>query len=651
MDMDLWKQKQRFDSAEFETEFHSEQPLGAFCSQCGTVFRLWAPTAEAVSLFLYREGMGGLPFESVVPELTENGVWIYETQQNLDGIYYEYEVTVEQTARRTADPYAKACGANGTRSMVLDLCRTDPLDWEKDISPALPGESIIYELHIKDFSWDPAGGFEEHDRGRYTALCCNGITLNRDGVHPTGIDYLKRLGVTHIQLMPVYDYGSVDECSFEEQYNWGYDPVNYNIPEGSYSSDPYHGEVRIRELKQAIQSLHQNGFRVIMDVVYNHTYALDSWLWRTVPWYYYRQNRDGSASNGSGCGNELASERSMCAKYILDSVLYWAEEYHIDGFRFDLMGLLDTELMNRIQTALDERYGVGEKLIYGEPWGAAGSSVRPGTQLCSKEHLKEISPRIGAFCDNTRDAVKGSLMDEGAAGFVNGGYFSAEYLVHCIAGWALGEHDPVQAPSQTITYLSCHDDWTLWDKLVCTLSPSKKFYSRSVKVLRANRLAAAINFSCQGYPFLLAGEEFGRTKGGIKNSYRSPSWINQLSWSRAWEYYRLVNYYRGLIALRKKLVCLQDKGPLAAQRILSAVDLAPGCAGISMDNRGKGSKWDKVLFIFHTGQQPQQIQLPKGTWKVLVDHKSSFRWRETVTLEHSAVVPPVSALILGRESE
>ena len=648
--MDLFTQKQWFDSQEFQDKFHCDIPLGAFCSPSSTIFRLWAPTAQLVTLMLYEQGNGGTPTAVADLQRAENGLWVYHASRNLDGMYYEYQVTVDNITRTTADPYARACGLNGLRSMVLDLRRTDPDGWQTDRAPALPPENIIYELHVKDFSWDPAGGFDEQDRGRYTALCRTGTTLNHDGIHPTGLDYIKRLGVTHIQLMPIYDYGSVDESCPDWQYNWGYDPANYNVPEGSYSSDPYHGEVRIRELKQAIQSLHQNGFRVIMDVVYNHTYDLESCLWKTVPWYYNRQNDDGSASNGSGCGNELATERSMVAQYILDSVLYWVEEYHIDGFRFDLMGLFDVGLMNRIQTALDERYGAGEKLIYGEPWGAAGSAVRPGTRLCSKDNLKGISARIGAFCDNTRDAVKGSLMDEQARGFVNGGYVSAEYMLHCVTAWSIGDHVPMRAPSQTITYLSCHDDWTLWDKLILTLSPGKKFYSRSSKALRANRLAAAIYFSCQGHPFLLAGEEFGRTKGGIKNTYRTEPRINQLDWSRAWSYHKLVDYYRGLICLRKKLPCLQDKTPQAAMRVVSAVDLAPGCVGISLLNHGGTSKWDKILLLFNTAQQSQQVHLPSGQWQVLVDATSSFRWKESRTMEQAADLPPVSALILGRIS-
>ena len=468
-------------------------------------------------------------------------------------------------------------------------------------------------------------------------------------INGTGLDYIKRLGITHIQLLPIYDYGSVDEECPVEQYNWGYDPVNYNIPEGSYSSDPARGEVRIKELKQAIQSLHQNGFRVIMDVVYNHTYALDSWLWRTVPWYYNRQNDDGTASNGSGCGNELATERSMCAKYILDSVLYWAEEYHIDGFRFDLMGLLDVDLMNNIQSVLDARFGPGEKLIYGEPWSAASSAVRPGTILSNKDHLKSLSPSIGAFCDNTRDAVKGSLMNEMAAGFVNGGGISADYLAHCISGWSLGDEAQVLAPSQTITYLSCHDDWTLWDKLVFTLLPERDFRRISPEVLRRNRLATSMNFCCQGRPFLLAGEEFGRTKGGIKNSYKSAPYINQLDWNRAWENSTLVEHYRGLIHLRQQLPCLCDKTPQASKRILAASEPHSDCVLISMDNTGSQSKWNRIIMIFNVGVNPLKVNLPLGTWQVLADDVTSFRWQEHMTVEGSTTVPGVSALILGCE--
>ena len=468
------QQWQSFASEAFRKEFHCDKPMGAFCGPEGTRISLWAPTAEAVFLHIYPKGNGCVAAETIPMEKGKQGVWTYKTTRNLDGWYYDFDVTVAGKTRRTADPYAKACGINGNRSMIIDLKKTDPAGWEADKAPAAMPEQVIWELHIKDFSWDPAGGFDSVDRGKFSALCRTGTTLNGDGKHPTGIDYLKRLGVTHIQLMPIYDYGSVDEEHSETGYNWGYDPVNYNVPEGSFSSDPYHGEVRIRELKEMIRFLHKEGFRVIMDVVYNHTYVADSWLERTVPGYYYRQKSDGSLSNGSGCGNDIASERSMCAKYILDSCLYWVREYHMDGFRFDLMGLLDQELMESIQNALDAEFGEGEKLIYGEPWRADNTHLSYPVVLCDKDSLKTISGKSGAFCDDTRDAVKGSLMDLNAKGFVNGGGIHAYQLHHCLTGWA-GGYGAFQTPYQTITYLSCHDDWTLWDKLVSTMDPKKRY--------------------------------------------------------------------------------------------------------------------------------------------------------------------------------
>ena len=410
-----------FASDAFEKEYYYDGELGASCSEAGTRIRIWAPTAESVFLHLYAAGNLTPSTETIAMEKGKRGVWSYKTTRNLNGWYYDFDVTVAGKTRRTADPYAKSCGVNGNRSMILNLEETDPAGWAEDAAPAHTPETVIYELHVKDFSWNPAGGFSDQDRGKFSAFLRSGTTLNGEGKFSTGLDYLKKLGVTHIQLMPVYDYGSVDEENWESGYNWGYDPVNYNVPEGSFSSDPYHGEVRVRELKEMIQALHREGFRVIMDVVYNHTYVADSWLERTVPGYYYRQKSDGSLSNGSGCGNDVASERSMCGKYILDSCLCWVKEYHMDGFRFDLMGLLDQELMEGIQNALDAEYGAGEKLIYGEPWRADNTHLSKPVVLCDKDSLKTISGKIGAFCDDTRDAVKGSLMDLSARGFVNGG--------------------------------------------------------------------------------------------------------------------------------------------------------------------------------------------------------------------------------------
>ena len=637
--------KQYFDSLEFQNLYHCDVPLGAFRSPERTEFRLWAPTAEKVTLRLYDAGDGGEAVETHAMRAEARGLWTWSAERDLGGTYYDYEVTADGTPRTTADPYAKACGLNGARSMVIDLRRTDPAGWAFDAPPAARPETVIYEIHVKDFSWDPASGVPEEYRGKFRALCLEDTTLDGDGAHPTCLNYLRRLGVTHVQLMPVYDYGSVDEAGEADAFNWGYDPMNYNVPEGSYSTDPRHGEVRIRELKEAVRSLHQNGFRVIMDVVYNHTYRLDSWLWRTAPWYYSRQAKNGAPSNGSACGNDTASERSMCAKYILESVLYWAEEYHMDGFRFDLMGLLDVELMQRIRRELDQRWGKGEKLLFGEPWSAGSTYARPGTVLAGKAGLPLLDAATGAFCDATRDAVKGSVKAAEVPGFVNGGGLDAETLANCVRGWtnAPGEFS-VKAPSQTITYLSSHDDWTLWDKLVLTMDPARRFDFPSPALLRANRLAAAICFTCQGRLFLLSGEEFARTKHGIKDSVRSPLEINRLDWRRAWENQELADYYRGLIALRMLLPGLQDKSAAARERVKSVREPAKDCVTLEVEN---GRRWKRLFLAYSSRQDAADIQLPEGRWELLADGGSSFLWRSPETREGRYRLEPVSAAVFG----
>ena len=647
MDMTKMTQKSYFDSSSFQEGYHCDAPLGVFLCPQGTRFHLWAPTAQNVTLRLYQAGSGGDPLEQIPLTQGAQGLWTYETEANLNGVYYDYLVTVDEVTRSTADPYARACGINGERSMVLDLSATDPEGWPEDKAPPLPPETVIYEMHIKDFSWDPASGVPAAYRGKFKALCQDHTTLNGDGVHATCLSYLKELGVTHVQLMPVYDFGSVDESGDPEQFNWGYDPVNYNVPEGSYSTDPSNGAVRIREMKEAIQALHNNGLRVIMDVVYNHTYRLDSWLWRTVPWYYYRQRPDGSPSDGSGCGNDLASERSMCAKYILDSVLYWAEEYHIDGFRFDLMGLLDVPLMNRIRQELDQRWGRGEKLMLGEPWAANSTAARPGTVLVSKGRMAELDKQISVFCDNTRDAMKGNLQKQDARGFVNGGGLNADLLACCVKGWSNCQDGFAKAPSQVVNYLSAHDDWTLWDRLVYTGDEQLRFQMCHSELLRQNRLAAAINFSCQGQLFLLSGEEFARTKQGIQNSYRSPLETNQLDWSRAWINHDLVEYYKGLIALRMHLPGLQDKTPQAAERILSVAAPAENCAVIQLCNDGGNSPWKKLYLAYNASHVAVPLALPQGEWEVLVNADSSFEWQHPQRVMGTAVLAPLSVLFLG----
>ena len=627
----------------FQAQYtYQGKDLGAACSGKGTSFLLWSPFADKITLNLYRDGGKGEPFLQQPMDREEKGVWAFRTEKNLHGIYYDYEIRIDGETKRTADPYAKACGINGRRSMAVDLSLTNPIGWEEDHAPEQPAERIIYEVHVKEFSWDPAGGFPSEYRGKYKAFLCEDTTLNAEGKHPTGIPYLKELGVTHIQLMPVFDYGSVDEAGDPADFNWGYDPVNYNVPEGSYATDAARGEVRIREMKEMIQSLHKNGFRVIMDVVYNHTYSLDSWLQRTVPWYYYRLHEDGSVSNGSACGNDIASERPMCASYLFNSVLYWAEEYHIDGFRFDLMGLLDTDLMNRIRTALDLRFGRGEKLVYGEPWAAGKTAMDPGFTQALKANFGKLPPDIGMFCDNTRDVIKGAALKPEEPGFINGRPGLEEEILDSVSAWCGGKAIPVKAPSQILNYVSAHDNQTLYDKLASTLE-------KGADIRKACRLAAGIYMTCQGSLFFLSGEEFARTKNGLDNTYDAPVSLNRLDWTKSLQERGLVEYYKGLIALRKQLPGLCDKSPNAVQRIFGRWN-KPGAVGFFVDNRaeGRSCRWETLCIVYNSKSTPERLTLPRGTWELLADGESSFLWKSPVRAGANIAAAPGSILILGK---
>lgn len=619
--------------------------LGVRCTERGTTFRLWSPCAESVLLKLYKDGDQAPAYQTVRMKKREKGVWVYQTNQELHGIYYDYEITIEGKTRRSADPYARACGINGKRSMAVNLFKTDPRGWEKDKAPEKTVENIIYELHIKEFSWDRSGGFPEEYRGKYKAFLCDDTTLNGDGQHKTGCAYLKELGVTHVQLMPTYDYGSVDEAGDKEEFNWGYDPVNYNVPEGSYATDAQHGEVRIREMKEMVQALHRQGFRVIMDVVYNHTYSLDSWFQRTVPWYYYRVNEDGTPSEGSACGNDMASECPMCADYILDSVLYWAEEYHIDGFRFDLMGLLDVALMNRIRQALDAQYGKGEKILFGEPWAAGKSAIERNARRALKKNLSLLDKNIGIFCDNTRNAVKGSVFNEDKIGFVNGASGLEEDILKSVRAWQKTDELDVKSPAQIITYVSSHDNHTLWDKLVDTVP-------KESKRMGMNRMAAAIYMTCQGNLFFLSGEEFARTKDGFDDTYNAPISLNRLDWELAWKNQKLVEYYKGLIALRKQLPGLCDKSEGAWKRIgnMWTKDQA---VGFMVDNTQENipAVWEILYLVYNSRDETLELTLPEGTWNVLLDNESSFRWKTCQSLSGNIFVEPYSVLVLGKRPQ
>ena len=612
--------------------------LGVICEENSTKFALWAPLAHSVSLVLYPDGDSS-PASRILPmQQGENGVWRYSEPTSLHGTYYEYRIDHGEGPVFSGDPYARACGCNSRRCMVVDLAKTNPPGWEEDRSPEREPEDIIWELHVKEFSHHPAGGFPEEARGKYTAFSCSHTSLNGDGIHPTGLPYLKQLGINTVQIMPFYDYGSVDEDD-PGQFNWGYDPVYYNIPEGSYATDAHRGEVRILQCKQMIQALHQNGFRVIMDVVYNHTYHMDSPFSRTVPGYYYRHDPDGNPSNGSYCGNDVASERPMVTNFILNSVLYWAEEYHIDGFRFDLMGLLDVRLMNRIRLALDQRFGKGEKLIYGEPWAAGATYPDKKAIQALRQNANLLNPGVAMFCDSTRDIIKGHVFFSAQPGFIGGAPNTENGILNAARAWN-GKIPGIRAPSQIITYVSCHDNLTLFDKLKLSTPKDRD-------ILALNRLAAAIYMTCQGHIFMLSGEEFARTKDGNDNSYNASIELNQLDWNRAWEMKDLREYYQGLISIRKSSPGLCDKTPQAGDRFYSTWACA-GAAGYYLDNRGPGSN-STLCVIYNANTTPITHALLPGDWEIWADGENSFLRKEGRKISGTVTVPAFSAMILSQD--
>ena len=542
-----------FDSQEFiDAYVYDGDDLGATVQGGRTVFKLWAPTASAVTLNLFEAGDGGEAYETLPMTLGEKGVWTAEADCGC-GVYYTYSVTTALGTQEAVDPYARSAGVNGERGMVVDLRASDPEGFRSsgyydDLSSY--GDAVIWEVHVRDFSNALSSS---RYPGKYLAFTETGLT-NAAGL-PAGLDYLKWLGITHVHLQPVYDYATVDESSGAPQFNWGYDPKNYNVPEGSYATDARDGAVRVNEFKQMVQSLHESGIGVVMDVVYNHTYSLDSNLNRIVPYYYYRFAADGSPSNGSGCGNETASERAMFRKYMVDSVCYWAQEYKIDGFRFDLMALHDLETMQAIETALHK---INPKaLIYGEGWTGGASALRDNLQA-SQANIRSVTASQGAvgsvavFNDAIRDGLKGSVFDPKDAGYINGSANKAtagKVIFGLLGGQKTAGVSWSVNDAMVINYMSSHDNNTLWDKLHMTCPEASE-----AELLEMNRLGAATVLIARGTPFFLAGEEFLRTKGGDSNSYASSDAVNNLDWdaltpeSDAWQ---MAEYYRELIALRR----------------------------------------------------------------------------------------------------
>lgn len=678
--MELINWKKYYESEAFKNQYECpKEQFGAIYHKHETTFRVWAPVAVEVVLHLYKDGID-LPMEAddtnyqqavtrygtrIPMSAEKNGIFEVTLQGDLHGVYYTYEVrnrdlgSIDLTTQNqknagiinteTIDPYATASGANGYRAMVIDMEKTNPPGWEQDSRFIRSSDSaIIYELHVKDFSHDVHSGIREENRGKYLAFTEKGTTVDCEGKYSTGVDYLKELGITHVHLLPTYDFGSVDELGNSEQFNWGYDPVNYRVPEGSYASDPKHGEVRISEFKQMVKALHDAGIGVVLDMVFNHTFSLDSPLQRCVPYYYYRQREDGSLCNGSGCGNETASERAMYRSYIIDTVLFWANEYHIDGFRFDLMGVHDTETMNELRDALNALPKGKNILLYGEPWSAEPVILSDGLKPANKANIRSLNERIAVFHDGTRDAIKGSVFEAKEGGFVNGGAVPPEEIKHSVLAWCDTQKDDTpKSPKQVISYVSAHDNYSLWDKLVLTMDETEDYVHGTEEILQCNKLIAAMLQMSLGTPFFQAGEEFARTKLGDDNSYVSSPSVNQLDWLRRVEQRELVEYYKGLIRLRKMCSVFTAKETDVVDSFV--FDVLENSL-VSYQIRKTGCfKWSVLYVVLNAGKTEKTVSLPCGTWQLLVDEKSSTHYNnKEKSITDSVTVTPMSAMILGR---
>ena len=640
--------KTLFENVPFHRENYYTGPLGPDYAPGGTCLRLWAPTAEAVTVTLYHKGDGGAVLGTEPLVRGAHGVWSIWLPGEQHGRYYTFAVTVNGITRESGDPYARAAGVNGVRSMIVDLARTAPSGWERDVRPTIPpAQRAVWEVSVRDFSQDAASGVRPAWRGKYMAFTQQGTTLHGDGIHPTCLNYLKRLGLKYVQLMPIFDFGSVDEAKpLLRQYNWGYDPTNFNVPEGSYSTDPTRGEVRIRECREMIAALHAAGIGVVMDVVYNHTYRTENPLNNTVPYYFFRQNADGSFSNGSGCGNEFASERPMARRYLIDSILYWAKEYHIDGFRFDLMGLYDAESINAVRAALDALPGGRDILLYGEPWQGGASQLH--RYEANKANLAMLNERVGIFCDDTRDAIKGGCFDAREPGYVEGKPGSFWDIGAAVAAWCRSDRLPPHAPSQIVSYISAHDNFTLWDKLLCVRYEKPEFTARDTVALAQNRLAAGIYLTSFGLPFMQAGEEFARTKKGVGNSYRSSPTLNRLDWNRAEQYHALVDYYRGLLALRAAFPRLGSTDRHAPEALQFFALEQPLVGWTLPAVWGDGAAWSALCVFYNPTETACTVPLPAGQWKLLSDGTSSSLWRgQSRVFTNKAPLAPYSATIFG----
>ncbi len=627
----------------FESAYtYTGDDLGATYTSERTTLKVWAPTAVEMHVNLYTNGDPAAQAEPVeqVPMVKDvNGTWVVTLEGDRNGTYYTYQVTLDNEVAEACDPYARTTGVNGHRAMIIDLDATDPEGWENDKDPHYDAkftDAVIYELHVRDLSSDSSSGIQ--NVGKYLGLIETGTT-NGNGV-ATGLDHIKDLGITHVHLLPVYDFGSVDETGTGSQFNWGYDPVNYNVPEGSYSTDPYNGAVRVQEFKQMVKGLHDNGLSVIMDVVYNHVQNANSFCFnQIVPDYFSRPG-----SNGSGCGNDTASERAMVSKYIVDSVKYWADEYHIDGFRFDLVGLIDTDTINAIMEEVHKTHP--NVKFYGEGWTMSTTPTKTGYAMTTQTNASKV-PGFAFFSDTIRNLIKGNTYGGVSAGYISGATASSSQLAEVFKGmpsWC-------PSPSQSINYISCHDNNTLYDHITMVASNATE-----AQRIQMNKLGAAFYITAQGVPFMQAGEEFLRSKpkgdGTFdENSYSSSDAINSLKWNDLEKeaYQNVYNYYKGLIAFRKAHPALRLSTFAEVDQAVEVIDgLNANVAAYKITGGINGETAKALYVVFNANQSEQSVTLPAGSWNIYVDgDKAGTEILGSVS--GTAKVAPLSALILVQE--
>ncbi len=625
----------------FENEYtYHGKDLGVTWTAEKTSFRLWAPTAEEVTINLYRSGTvsaDDLLFQ-IPMHKDVNGTWIAQHEGDLNGLYYTYLVMVDEKMVECCDPYARTTGVNGERAMILDLSSTDPEGWEQDSDPNAGlrmTDAVIYELHVRDLSMHRSSHIKQ--KGKFLGIAETGTRTK--GGNPTGLDHMKDLGITHLHLLPVYDFGFTDESKAHPQYNWGYDPVNFNTPEGSFSSDPYDGAVRVREMKQMVKTLHDNGISVVMDVVYNHVFEAENFCFnKIVPGYFSRISPEGVYSNGSCCGNDTASERSMVRKYIVDSVKYWADEYHIDGFRFDLVGLIDVVTINDIMHTVHQTHP--NVIFYGEGWSMNTTLTKPGYDLTVQSNSGKV-PGFAFFSDSIRDLLRGSVFYDDAPGYVSGAPCHKDELEACFMGvpqWAA-------QPCQSVNYISCHDNHTLFDRLALGAPEAPRDI-----LIKMNCLAAAFSILSQGVPFMQAGEEILRTKPGKKggfdhNSYLSPDKVNSIKWEDLdkEEYLRTYEYYKGLIAFRKAHpgLRLMDRESVF-QKVHPVACENEHTVAFRIDDT------EHELFVaFNADTQPVTLSLPEGHCEIQVQDDRAGT-QSLGCAEGTVSLSPISSVALVR---